>query len=295
MALSRKTFRLKLPSRTLVLGERTLVMGALNVTTDSFSDGGKFLQPESAIEQAYAIERAGADLLDIGGESTRPGSAETPASVELDRILPVLEALRGRLKIPISVDTRKASVADLALRAGAELLNDVSGLKSDPRIAEVAARQRVPLILTHMRGEPRTMQAGPFARDVMRDVTQGLRKSVEVARKAGVAKSQIIVDPGIGFGKSFAQNYELLEKLGQLAKLGYPLLVGTSRKGFLGATLARDGKPAPPQERIWGTAATVTASILNGAHLVRVHDVEEMVQVARVADCLLDRKQRTKN
>src|SRR5712692_986633 len=291
----RKLFRLKLNFRTLVLGQRTLVMGVLNVTPDSFSDGGKFLQPESAIEHAFAIERAGADLLDIGGESTRPGSAETSASEELDRILPVLEALRGRLNIPISVDTRRASVAELALRAGAELLNDVSGLKSDARIAEVAARRRVPLILMHMRGEPRTMQARPFARDVLKDVMQGLRKSVAAARKAGVRKSQIILDPGIGFGKSFAQNYELLQKLPQLAKLGYPLLVGTSRKGFLGATLARDGKPAPPEERIWGTAATVTASILQGAHIVRVHDVPEMVQVARVADCLLDPGQRPKN
>jgi dihydropteroate synthase len=280
-------FRLKLPSRALVLGERTLVMGVLNVTPDSFSDGGEFLQPESAIEHAFAIERAGADLLDIGGESTRPGSAETPVAEELDRILPVLEALRGRLKIPISVDTRRASVAEIALRAGAELVNDVSGLRSDPRIAEVAARHVVPLILMHMRGEPRTMQTGGFARDVMRDVVQGLRRSVAVARKAGVAKSQIILDPGIGFGKSFAQNYELLQKLAQLAKLGYPLLVGTSRKGFLGVTLTRDGKPASPVERIWGTAATVTASILNGAHIVRVHDVEEMVKVARVADCLV--------
>jgi dihydropteroate synthase len=280
-------FRLKLPSRALVLGERTLVMGVLNVTPDSFSDGGEFLQPESAIERALAIERDGADLLDIGGESTRPGSAETPAAEELDRILPVLEALRGRLKIPISVDTRRASVAEIALRAGAELLNDVSGLRSDPRIAEVAARHGVPLILMHMRGEPRTMQTGGFARDVMKDVVQGLRRSVAAARKSGVAKSQLILDPGIGFGKSFAQNYELLQKLSQLAKLGYPLLVGTSRKGFLGATLARDGKPAPPEERIWGTAATVTASILNGAHIVRVHDVEEMVKVARVADCLV--------
>ncbi len=293
--IRRKLFRLKLNSRTLVLGERTLVMGVLNVTPDSFSDGGKFLQPESAIEQAFAIERAGADLLDIGGESTRPGSVETSASEELDRILPVLEALRGRLKIPISVDTRRASVAELAIRAGAELVNDVSGLRSDPRIAEVAARHRVPLILMHMRGEPRTMQERGFARDVMKDVMQGLRKSVVVARKAGIAKSQIIVDPGIGFGKSFAQNYELLEKLPQLAKLGYPILVGTSRKGFLGATLARDGKPAPPEERIWGTAATVTASILSGAHIVRVHDVLEMVQVVRVADCVLDPKQGPKN
>ena len=295
MALSRKTFRLKLPSRTLVLGERTLVMGVLNVTPDSFSDGGEFLQPESAIEHAFAIEHAGADLLDIGGESTRPGSAETPAAEELDRILPVLEALRGRLKIPISVDTRRASVAEIALRAGAELLNDVSGLKRDPQIAEIAARHHVPLILMHMRGEPRTMQTGGFARDVMKDVVQGLRKSIAAAHKAGVAKSQIILDPGIGFGKSFAQNYELLQKLSQLAKLGYPLLVGTSRKGFLGATLARDGKPAPPEERIWGTAATVTASILNGAHIVRVHDVAEMVQVARVADCVLNPKQRPRN
>ncbi len=291
----RKLFRLKLNFRTLVLGQRTLVMGVLNVTPDSFSDGGKFLQPESAIEHAFAIERAGADLLDIGGESTRPGSAETSASEELDRILPVLEALRGRLNIPISVDTRRASVAELALRAGAELLNDVSGLKSDARIAEVAARRRVPLILMHMRGEPRTMQARPFAQDVLKDVMQGLRKSVAAARKARVGMSQIILDPGIGFGKSFAQNYELLQKLPQLAKLGYPLLVGTSRKGFLGATLARDGKPAPPEERIWGTAATVTASILHGAHIVRVHDVAEMVQVVRVADCLLDPGQRPKN
>jgi len=284
-----------LQSGRLLLGERTLVMGVLNVTPDSFSDGGNFLQPESAIEHAFAIERAGADLLDIGGESTRPGSVETSASEELDRILPVLEGLRGRLKIPISVDTRRTSVAELAIQAGAELVNDVSGLRSDPRIAEVAARHRVPLILMHMRGEPRTMQAAGFARDVMKDVNRGLRESVRVARKAGVGKSQIILDPGIGFGKSFAQNYELLQKFSRLAKLGYPLLVGTSRKGFLGATLARDGKPASPEERIWGTAATVTASILNGAHIVRVHDVAEMVQVARVADCLLNPKSRPKN
>jgi dihydropteroate synthase len=292
---SRKKFNLRLCPGKLVLGERTLVMGVLNVTPDSFSDGGNFLEPELAIEQAFVIANAGADLLDVGGESTRPGSQETSAAEELDRILPVLEGLRGRLKIPISVDTRRAAVAELALRAGAEIINDISGLKNDPKIAEVAARHGAPLILMHMRGEPRTMQVGPFARDVMKDVIQGLRWSVAAARKAGVAESQIIVDPGIGFGKSFAQNYELLQKLPQLAKLGYPLLVGTSRKGFLGATLARDGKPAPPEERIWGTAATVTASILNGAHIVRVHDVAQMVQVARVVDCLLDPKKRPNN
>jgi dihydropteroate synthase len=291
----RKIFRLKLNSRTLVLGERTLVMGVLNITPDSFSDGGKFVDPASAIEHALAMEAAGADLLDIGGESTRPGSAGISAKEELARILPVLQELRGVLKIPISIDTQKADVAEAALDAGAEMINDISGLKNDSRIAEFIARRHVPLILMHMRGEPRTMQKVPFARDVMKDVLQGLRWSVGIARKAGVAKSQLILDPGVGFGKSYAQNYELLQNLPQLAKLGYPLLVGTSRKGFLGATLAREGKAAPPKERIWGTAATVTASILNGAHIVRVHDVAEMAQVARVADCLLDPRLRPKN
>jgi dihydropteroate synthase len=291
----RKKFSLRLCSGKLVLGERTLVMGVLNVTPDSFSDGGKFYAEEQAMEHAVRMERAGANLIDVGAESTRPGSEEISIEAELRRVLPVLGGLRRLLKIPISIDTQKAEVAEAALDAGAEIINDISGLKNDPKIAEVAARHGVPLILMHMRGEPRTMQKGPFAHNVMRDVMQGLRKSVILARKAGVPKSQIILDPGIGFGKSFAQNYELLQKLPQLAKLGCPLLVGTSRKGFLGATLARDGKPAPPEERIWGTAATVTASILNGAHIVRVHDVSEMVQVARVADCLLDPGQRPKN
>jgi dihydropteroate synthase len=292
---SRKKFNLRLCSGKLVLGERTLVMGVLNVTPDSFSDGGKFYAEEQAMQHAVQMESAGADLIDVGAESTRPGSEEISIEAELRRVLPVLRGLCRLLKIPISIDTQKSEVAESALDAGAEIINDISGLKNDLRIAEVTARRRVPLILMHMRGEPRTMQNGPFARDVMKDVIQGLRKSVILARKAGVPKSQIILDPGIGFGKSFAQNYELLQKLPQLAKLGYPLLVGTSRKGFLGTTLAREGKPAPPEERIWGTAATITASILNGAHIVRVHDVAEMVQVARVADCLLDPKQRPKN
>jgi dihydropteroate synthase len=175
------------------------------------------------------------------------------------------------------------------------MLNDISGLRHDPKTADVAAQSGVPLILMHMRGTPRTMQKGPWARDLMKDVTRGLRESVAIARKAGVRASQIILDPGIGFGKSFAQNYELLAKLPELARLGYPLLVGTSRKGFLGATLARDGKPAPAEERIWGTAATVAASILQGAHFVRVHDVKEMAQVARVTDCVLHPGRRPKN
>ena len=291
----RKLFRLKLPSHTLVLGKRTLIMGVLNVTPDSFSDGSKFYNEEHAIAHALRMERAGADLIDIGAESTRPGSEGISAEEEWKRLMPVLGGLRRLLKIPISIDTQKAEVAETALDAGAEIINDISGLKSDSRIAEVAARHRVPLILMHMRGEPRTMQKGSFARDAMKDILQGLRRSAAIARKSGVAKSQIVLDPGIGFGKSFAQNYEVLQRLPQVAKLGFPLLIGTSRKGFLGATLVRDGKPASPEERIWGTAATVTASILNGAHIVRVHDVEEMAQVARVADCVLDTSLAPKN
>ena len=284
---TRKLFELKLRSRTLVLGERTIVMGVLNVTPDSFSDGGRFFTVRRAVDGALAMERAGADILDIGAESTRPGSVAISAAEELARLLPVLEALRERLKIPISVDTQKSAVAELAIGAGAELVNDISGLKHDVRLAEVAARHKAPLILMHMRGTPHSMQKGPFAKNALRDVTAGLRRSIAIARRRGVAKSQIVIDPGIGFGKSFAQNYELLAELPILAKLGYPLLVGTSRKGFIGATLARKGKPVPPDERLWGTAATVTASMLFGAHIVRVHDVAEMVQVARVSDALL--------
>ncbi len=282
-----KLFKLKVPSRTLLLGERTIVMGVLNVTPDSFSDGGKFFTVKSAVKAALAMQDAGADILDIGAESTRPGSVQISAAEELKRLLPVLEALRGRLKIPISVDTQKSAVAELAIGAGAEILNDISGLKHDPRLAQIAARHKVGLVLMHMRGTPRTMQKQPFAKNVLSDVISGLRQSLAIAQRAGVRKSQIILDPGIGFGKSYAQNYELLAKLPDLAKLGYPLLVGTSRKGFLGATLAKNGKPAPPDQRIWGSAATVTASILFGAHIVRVHDVAEMAQAARVADAVL--------
>ena len=262
-------------------------MGVLNVTPDSFSDGGRYLDTESAIARALEIERAGADILDVGGESTRPGSEGISAQEEMRRVIPVLEKLRGHLKIPISIDTSKSKVAEAAAYQGAEIINDVTALRADPHLAEIAARRRMPLILMHMRGEPRTMQKKPFARDVMRDVASGLRRAVAVARRAGVPKSRIVLDPGIGFGKSHAQNYELLAKLPVLAKLGYPLLVGTSRKGFIGAALAQNGKPLPASERLWGTAATVTASILRGAHIVRVHDVAEMAQVARVSDALL--------
>ena len=262
-------------------------MGVLNVTPDSFSDGGMFLAVKKAVQQALAMQRDGADILDVGAESTRPGSKGIAAAEELARLLPVLEALRGKLRIPISVDTQKAVVAELAIGAGAAIINDVSGLRNDPKLAEVAVRRNVPIVLMHMRGTPRTMQRMPFANDVMKDVVKGLTDSVGAARRAGIRKNRIVLDPGIGFGKSFEQNYELLAKLPDLAKLGYPLLVGVSRKGFLGATVAKKGETAPPEQRSWATAAAVTASILGGAHIVRVHDVKEMAQVARVADTIL--------
>lgn len=304
----RKRYRLKLLSRDLLLGDRTLIMAVLNVTPDSFSDAGLHVDPDAAIARAFEIERHGADILDIGAESTRPGSEGTSAHEELRRLLPVLENLRGKLKIPISVDTSKSQVAEAAAAAGAEIVNDVTGLRNDPRLAEIVRRRKLGLVLMHMRGTPKTMQKGPFARDVLRDVTTGLRQSIATARRAGIAKSQIIIDPGIGFGKSYPQNYELLARLPDFARLGYPLLVGTSRKAFIsratGTTVASapaltTPTPTAPaltipslttNDRAWGTAATVAASILAGAHIVRVHDVAEMLQVARVTDAILNPK-----
>lgn len=263
-------------------------MGVLNVTPDSFSGDGLHLDKEAAVARALELQQAGADIIDIGGESTRPGAEWLAVDEELRRVLPVLNALRGQLKIPISIDTYKSEVAEAAAETGAEIINDVTALRRDPRIGEVAFRRRLPLILMHMRGEPGTMQTAPFARNVMQDVTSGLRKAAALARRAGIPKSQIVLDPGLGFGKSFDQNYEVIARLSELARLGYPLLIGPSRKGFIGRTLGG----IPETERIFGTAAAVAASILQGAHIVRVHDVREMAQVAQVADMLVSRNYR---
>jgi dihydropteroate synthase len=269
------------------MGERTLIMGVLNATPDSFSDGGKFLEVEAAVARGLAMERDGADIVDIGGESTRPGSHGVPVEEELRRILPVIEQLRGKIRIPISVDTSKAEVAEMAAAAGAEIVNDATALRNDARIADVIKRRKLGLVLMHMRGEPATMQKKPFAKDVLRDVSRGLRHAVLVARRAGVVRSQIVVDPGIGFGKSYEQNCELLARLPELARLGFPILVGTSRKSFIGGALEKpEARAKAALDRIWGTAATVAASILHGAHIVRVHDVAEMAQVARVCDAI---------
>jgi dihydropteroate synthase len=282
----RPHFKLKLRSRTLKLGERTLIMGVVNVTPDSFSDGGDFIDARTAVNHALALEQSGADIIDIGGESTRPGAATISADEEISRVLPVLLDLRGKLRIPISIDTRKAVVAEAAIAAGAEIVNDVSALQFDPALAEVIRRRKVPVILMHMRGKPANMQKGPFAKDVFRDVVTVLLAAVKRARSAKIPQSQIILDPGIGFGKSHRQNFQLLAHLERLAALGFPIAIGTSRKAFLGATLASAKSPAPPEERIWGTAATITAAILGGAHIIRVHDVAEMAKVARVADAI---------
>ena len=279
----REQFSLKLPHGTLELGARTLVMGVVNVTPDSFSDGGDFLDPAKAARHALALQKAGADILDIGGESTRPGSEGVTLEQELERVIPVLKKLEGKAGIPISIDTCKADVAREAIEAGASIINDVSGLRTDPNLAKVAARLDVPILLMHVRGTPKTMQELPPVDNIWPSLDRGLSWSLEEARRAGIHREKILIDPGIGFGKTAEQSFEILHKLERLAKFKLPLVVGTSRKSFLATAL--DG--APPDKRIWGTAATVTAAILNGAHIVRVHDVEEMVQVARVADAVL--------
>jgi dihydropteroate synthase len=281
--MRRRKFVLRLPSRSLTLGERTLVMGVLNVTPDSFSDGGLFLDPGAAAAHAVEMERAGADIIDVGAESARPGSRGISARQELDRLLPVLERLKGRLRVPVSVDTSKAEVAEAALQAGAQMVNDISGLRHDPGVAEVARRYRVPLVLMHIRGTPYDMQKIPPAKNIWRDIDAGLRRSVRVALRAGLLRTQLLLDPGIGFGKTTEQNLEILRELRRLEKFKLPVLIGTSRKTFIGKVL---GIPQP-ERRLWGTAATVTAAILNGAHIVRVHDVAEMAQVVRMTDALL--------
>jgi len=275
-----------------VLGERTLVMGVLNVTPDSFSDGGRYSTVRAAVARAMEMEAEGADIVDIGGESTRPGSEGVSAGAELERVLPVLRALRGRLKIPISIDTQKAAVAEAAIEAGAEMVNDVSALRgpegSGRAMGEVVRRAGVPIVLMHMRGKPKTMQRRPFARDVMGDVTKGLREALGRARRAGIPRGRVILDPGIGFGKSTEQNCELLARLGELKRLGCPLLIGASRKTFIGKLLGG----ASEEKRAWGTAAAVTAAVLGGAQIVRVHDVGEMAQVVRVADSIAGERAR---
>jgi dihydropteroate synthase len=274
----------KLARRSLPYGVRTLVMGILNVTPDSFSDGGAFFDAERAVERAGEMVAEGADILDVGGESTRPGGARVSADEEIRRVLPVVRALAGRITVPVSVDTTKAEVARAALDAGAEVINDISGLRFDPALADEVARARAGLILMHSRGDIETLHALPPVADIMQEVFESLRRSIAVAEQRGVALDSLAVDPGIGFGKSQEQNVELVARIDTLAN-GFPempLLIGTSRKRFIGALLGG----APVGERLHGTMATVAAAVLRGASIVRVHDVRAAVETIRIADAI---------
>ncbi len=274
--MPRKLFTWKLRSRELRLGERTLIVGILNVTPDSFSDGGQYDSPELALARAIEIEAQGADILDIGAESTKPGSTRISAAEELRRLIPVLKRLKGELQIPISVDTYKAEVASIALEHGAEIINDPSGFTFDPLLAKVVVESNAGLILNHMRGTPETWAKLPPMPDIMGAVVKDLDASANRARRAGMDKLRMVLDPGLGFGKRKEQNAEILSRLGELAKLEYPMMTGPSRKSFLAQ--------GTEEETLYATASAVAASILNGASMVRVHDVAAMRAVANVAD-----------
>ena len=257
----------------------TLIMGILNVTTDSFSDGGLFFDRGIAINHALEMEAAGADIIDIGGESTRPGAEPVLLEDELNRVIPVIEAIRSASDVCVSIDTYKADVAEKAIKAGANIVNDISGLQFDASMVDVVKNNNVPVVIMHIKGTPREMQKDPHYDDLMQEVVAYFQERVEFCRQHGIKKENIILDPGIGFGKRSQDNFELLRELKQIADLGYPVLSGPSRKSFIGLTL-----DLPVEERVEGTAAAVTASILNGAKIVRVHDVQEMKRVVTIAD-----------
>jgi len=271
--------------RTFDFSHRTYLMGILNVTPDSFSDGGKYLHVDDAVAHALHMAEEGADIIDVGGESTRPkgvygeGAKKISAEEEIERVVPVIKKIRMVSDIPISIDTYKSVVADEALKAGADIVNDISGLRFDPTIATVAARHRAPMVVMHIQGTPETMQLNPTYDNVVAEVKEEVRLSAEKAKEAGV--ETIIVDPGIGFGKNLQHNLLLLKHLREFCDLGYPLLVGTSRKGFIGTLLN-----LPVNQRLEGTAASVAVAILNGANIVRVHDVKEMKRVVTIVDAV---------
>ena len=273
-----KTFR-----REISLGKKTLIMGILNVTPDSFSDGGLFYSQQKAVERGLQMADEGADIIDVGGESTRPGAKSLDAGVELKRVLPVIESLAKQVKIPLSIDTTKAKVAKLAVVGGAEIVNDISALHGDKEMTKTIKDSGAAVILMHMRGKPRNMQKGNLVyNNLLGEITDYLQKSSEKALKAGIEKNRMVVDPGIGFGKTSEDNYKIIRNLEQLKQLGMPVMIGTSRKSFIGRITGGD-----PEQRLEGTAATVAAAIMNGSHIVRVHDVAAMKKVAAVTDAIV--------
>jgi len=288
----RPTFNWQLRSRTLELGPRTLVMGILNVTPDSFSDGGKFLHRDRAVAHALQMLDEGADIIDIGGESTRPGvkvgDQGIGVSEEIDSVLPVMEdILRERSQAIISVDTYKTVVAQAAVKAGAEIINDVSALRWDAGMASTLAAVECGVILMHTRGLPEVWKTQPPSPDIVGEVKRDLREIAQSAIGAGIERNRVVLDPGFGFGKRFDENIPLLAHFGDFAEVGFPLLSGTSRKSFIGRTLARDGKDAIAEQRLNGTLATVVISVMHGAQIVRVHDVKPAVEAVKVADAVL--------
>lgn len=263
--------------------KKTYVMGILNVTPDSFSDGGLYFSEKQAIEQAFKLLEEGADIIDIGGESTRPGSEPVSIDEEIRRTIPVIKALSREIKVPISIDTYKAEVARHALDAGASMVNDISGLRFDPEMARVVAKYDVPVIVMHIKGRPKDMQENPVYEALIPEIIDYLRISIRLAIKFGIKEDRIIIDPGIGFGKTFEHNLEIINNLKEFALLERPVAIGVSRKAFIGKILG----DLPPQERLEGTAAAVAISVYNGANIIRVHDVKEMARVIKVVDSIM--------
>ncbi len=279
--MNKQNFPLNWPGHSLDLGKRTYVMGVLNVTPDSFSDGGLYFQKEKAVEHGLRLAQDGADIIDVGGESTRPFSEEVSLQEELDRVVPVVEALSGVVQVPISIDTCKAEVARQALKAGASIINDISALRFDPDIIAVAAKAGVPVILMHMQGTPGDMQKNPFYQNLIPEILNFLRQAMDRAVSGGIKEDIIIVDPGIGFGKTVEHNLEIIKELSQFRVLGRPVLLGASNKSFIGHLLNKE-----PHERDTGTMASIAAGVLNGADIVRVHNVKKAVETVRIVDAI---------
>jgi len=271
----------------LKIGEGTLIMGILNVSPDSFYDGGRYDEPEKAVERAKQMVSCGADIIDVGGESTRPGSDPVSLKEELNRVIPVIEAISSEIDVPISIDTYKSEVAEKAIQAGASIINDISGLGFDEKMAEVAAEYDVPVVIMHIRGTPGDMQKNPHYDDVISDILAFFRDRIKFAIDSGIDKNKIIIDPGIGFGKTVEHNLEIIKKLREFKILGKPILIGTSRKSFIGFTLEQEN----PGDRLEGTLATVAASVMNGADIVRVHDVKECGMAAGMIDAIVNKQQ----
>ncbi len=274
-------FVLHCRKQTFLLGKRTLIMGVLNVTPDSFSDGGLYLNKERAVEHGLKMIEEGADMIDVGGESTRPGAKPLDINEELKRVLPVIETLSKRISIPISIDTYKSEVAQRAIDVGAEIINDISGLNFDPSIAEVAAREDIPIVLMHIRGTPETMQKDIHYDSIFSEIILYLRNSIHKAEKVGVNPKKIIIDPGIGFGKTVSDNLRIIKNLKEFQVLGKPILLGTSRKSFIGKILN-----AEPKDRIEGTLSSIAIGVLNGAHIIRTHDVLQAKRAIAIADAI---------